>query len=495
MVKKIIIGLCATVLLTACVSKPVTPTRTAPPDWVLRTPAPDANNTYFVGSSSGGGDLAKATDDATANLIAGIMNYMGTRITVDSTATARATLDSYQADIAQSVRSEASGRLSGFMVKERFEAPGPDNSVIVYILAAYQTRELEKEKARIAAVFQEKIDAVAVPERAGDSAQAAGRWFDAIKFYVEAAAAAAGADIDNAAIKAERNVNKARQVLAKLNLLQLDFPSEANLGKAFPQPFRVRLVYGEGSNAPGIPGAEVLVRYQRLQANGRTQTRTERLLSDAQGIVSFSPPAPDVVGRSRLSFELNLASARELIDGFPRSFDAYADALVQDMSRRSLTLEYTVVSLARTIATGVSIIDLTDNGNLSSSSLGQGGIFETLARERFIVSLAPINSSLLVAMNDSAIYQAAKAEWLNKGGMRRYIYGTTRIEAAERDGTMWKATARMVVKCVDLENGQILYSSERTAIAIGNTEDQARRNAISSVSRDTVARDLMSSLP
>ena len=182
--KNLAVLACAVLLAVSCVSSPEPASRA--PDWVLNPPAPDGTNTYFVGySSAGSGDVAKATDDASANLVASIMNYLGTRITVDSTAQARATLDSYQADIVQTVKAQSAGRLSGFTIKERYQTKGPNDSITVYILAAYQTRELEREKARIAAVFQEQDDAVAKPEAAGDAAAASGRWFDAVRFYID----------------------------------------------------------------------------------------------------------------------------------------------------------------------------------------------------------------------------------------------------------------------------------------------------------------------
>ena len=72
----------------------------AVPDWVLSTPKPDSANTYFVGQAPApGGDLATGTDDAAANLIASIMQYIGVKVSVDTSASARASLDSYSADI------------------------------------------------------------------------------------------------------------------------------------------------------------------------------------------------------------------------------------------------------------------------------------------------------------------------------------------------------------------------------------------------------------
>jgi len=479
-------------LMVSCVSAPVAG---PPPDWILNTPQPDSQNTFFVASSPiADGDVGSATEDASNILISQIIRYMGVEVDVNTSGEARGSLDSYSAEVTAVVTQRGSGRVAGFSIKERYVYTDASGTRFVYVLAQYLTADLEREKARIQALFIERTDAVAIPERNGDAAAGAGRWFEAIKFYVEAAAAAAGSNIDNAQIKAERNVNKARQLLGRLNLARLDFPAEAALGTAFSAPFRARLSYGEGTSAPGIPNAEVIVRYQRVQNNGRSISRSERVTSDANGVISFSPPPPDAVGRLRITFELNLESTRELIDSFPARFADYASALIDDMSRRAVTFEYNVVSMARSVPTGLAIIDLTDAGLAAATSYGQGSLFETLSRERFAVSLAPLAADLIVSQNDASIQQAAQVAG-RAAGLQRVIYGTVIVESVVQDGSMWKATARMIVRCIDLASGRMLYSVEKTALAIAATQDQARRAAVSNVARDTVARDLMANLP
>ena len=475
----------------SCVSQPKP---ASAPDWVLNPPPPDGTYTYFVGySSAGGGDIAKASDDATANLVASIMNYIGTRITVDSTATAKASLESYQADIVQSVRSESAGRLTGFMVKERFQAPGPNNSITIYILAAYQTNELEKEKARIAALFREREDAVSRPEAAGDAAVAAGRAFDAIKSYVEAAVAASGSDIDNADVKMERNVNKARTVLGRLRFVRVDAPAVAALGRPFPKPFQAKLVYGEGDAAPGVPGAEVFMVYQTRNAAGRTLTRTERGLTDANGVVSFAPPPPDFVGRASFTFRLSFDALRDLMDRIPVRYDAYVQALADDMGRRLLSFDYTVTSGAKDVATGVVVIDLAGEGAAATTSVAQGALFEVMAREKFKAGLAPLDAALIISGDDARIIEAARRQY--SPALGRVIYGTALVTQAAKDGTMWTASARMSVKVVDLASGMVLYATEKIAMAVGADEAAARRAALQQVAREAVAKDLMTNLP
>lgn len=492
MIKRTVYSFFAILLIVSCVS--TGPASGNAPEWTYKTPGPDGTYTYFVGySSAGNGDITKATDDATANLVSSIMNYIGQKITVDSTAVARATLESYQADIIQTVKSESKGRITGFLIKEKYIAKGKDGMVTVYILAAYETKELEKEKARIAAIFKEKEDAVSKPESAGDAAVNQGKYFDAIKFYIQAAVAASGSDIDNAEIKMERNVNKARNVLSKLRFIKIDAPTTVSMGKAYPKPFTAKLIYGENDNAPGIPSVEIFVTYNRMQSNGRMTTKTERLLSNSEGIISFTPSNPDFVGKAKVVFTLNLDSSKDLIDQISDKFSAYKDSLFEELSRRYIEFEYVISSDAKSIPTGVAIIDLDENGNPTSTSVAQGGLFETLAKEKFKVGLAPIDVAIIASMNDSQIFTIAKKQYAPS--LQRYIYGVARVVQVVKDGSMYQATVSMSVRCVDLATGMILYSTEKTAIAVGTDKATAIKNALFTISKNIVAKELLANLP
>jgi len=480
----------AGIFAVSCVSAPE-PAKA--PGWTLTTPAPDAANTYFVASSSDSkGDTALATEDAAISLISQITRYMGVDISVATTGEAKGTLDSYTAEVTSVVKQTGTSKLSGFTIKDRYVVK--DGSLVtVYILAQYATADLNKEKARIAAVFKEKEDAVAKPEAAGDAAASSGRVFDAIKSYIEAVVAASGSNIDNADIKLERNVNKARTLLGRLQLLRVDAPTAAGLGKTYDKPFQARLSFGEGTTAPGIPGAEVYVTYQRRQTSGRVVSRTERAMTDQKGIVSFAPPPPDFVGKATLSFSLNLDSTRELLDKIPARFEGFVAAIGDDLARRSISFEYTITSAAKTVSTGVYIVDLNEDGTPLTTAVAQGGLFTTLMKEKFKAGLAPIDQSVVVALDDAAVLKAAKSQY--GSSLARFIYGYARVDKPVKDGSMWQATARMTVRCVEFATGQILYSSEKSTIVVAADEASARRAALTQVGSDAAAKDLMANLP
>src|SRR5574344_1793143 len=93
------------ILLASCATSPKVP------QWVLSPPSPDGTFTYFSGSATATDD-ATAIGDATDRLIAGIMQYIGVDVKVSTSATAKASLDSYSAELRQTVQTESSNRMT-----------------------------------------------------------------------------------------------------------------------------------------------------------------------------------------------------------------------------------------------------------------------------------------------------------------------------------------------------------------------------------------------
>jgi hypothetical protein len=482
----------ASLAFASCASVPA---QGKAPDWIFETPKPDAANTYFVGSSSDqNGDQAAAANDAAANLMSSIMQYIGVKTTTTTSAEAKATLDSYSANIRSSVTSSSQNQVSGFSVKQRFIQKDKDKKskrVTAFVLAAYATADLEKEKARILKVFKEREDAVAKPEAEGRSLEDSGRAYEAVRKYVEAAVAASGADIDNADIKLERNINAARSVLSRIR-----FDASAStgyrgfVGQDFKQPFAAKLVTGEGAAAPGIPGAVVLFSYQR-KSGTRLVTKTESVMTDASGAIVFTPPAPDFVGKAKFTMRLDFQSTLDLLDKLPEKFAANRDSLASELKAKSVDQPYEVVSNARGIAMAVAILDLDESGGAVAGSKAQAGLIEALLREKFSVKGVTVSKDDLVGMNEAAVQAAAAAA----GKFERVAFGTARAASVRKDGSNYLATGKAVVKVLEIASGRILYSAERGATGLGSDENSARAALYRELGLNAVGKDLLSNLP
>ena len=480
----------AFIMMASCATAPAAPKKA--PAWILETPKPDATFTYFVGSSSDAkGDVSTATNDAAANLIASIMQYIGVKVSVNASATAKASLDSYQADIKQTVTTQSNNRLAGFQVKEKYvDKEKKTGKVTVYVLAAYATADLQKEKARISALFQEREDAVAKPEAAGRSLAEEGRHYEAVRKFVEAAVAASGADIDNADVKMERNVNNARTAISRLRFDKLGVESyNAFVGQPFPKPFRLRLVSGEGDGAPGVPGANLFVSYQRKQGT-RLVSKTESAVTDETGTLSFSPPAPDFVGKAKLLVRVDFQSTIDLLDGLSPAFASYRDALVQELRDLYVEVPYEVSSNARNVPTGVALVDLDESGAVVAGAQAQAGLVDALAKARFDVRSVAVDPGALAAMDEAAAVAAAKA-----AGLARVAFGAARIQSARKDGSNFIVSAQAQVKVLEVATGRVLYSGDRVATGFGPDEASARRLAYRDLGANAIGKELLASLP
>jgi hypothetical protein len=478
-----------TLVLASCTTVPA---QGKAPDWIFTTPKPDAVNTYFVGSASNpAGDTAAATNDAAANLMSSITQYIGVKVNVATSAEAQATLDSYSANIKSTVTSASQNQVSGFSVKERFvQTDKKTKRVTVYVLASYATADLNKEKARIADLIKKGIDAVEVPEREGNALLDQNRGYEAVRKFVEAAVAASGSSIDNAEVYFERDINSARSALSRI---RFDASASAGykgfVGQAFAQPFVAKLVSGEGTGAPGVPGAVVQLSYQR-KSGTRLVSKTESVMTDGSGNVNFTPPPPDFVGKAKFSLKLDFQSTLDLLDKIPENYAAFRDSLAAELRAKIVDVPYEVVSGARSVAMAVAILDQDENGGVVGS-LAQAGLIEALIKEKFNVRGLALPADSLAAMDDAAVTAAVSAA----GRYDRIAYGIARISNVRKDGANYLADGKATVRVLEVSSGRTLYTAERIATGFGADEKSARAATYRELGLNAVGKDLLSNLP
>jgi hypothetical protein len=476
----------------AFVSCASSPAQSKAPAWIFTTPKPDATNTYFVGSASNPtGDVAAATNDAAAILMSSITQYIGVKVNVATSAEAKATLDTYSANIKSTVTSSSVNQVSGFSVRERFvQTDKKSKLVTVYVLAAYATADLEKEKARIADLIKQGIEAVEGPEREGGALLDQNRSYEAVRKFVEAAVAASGSQIDNADVYLERDINSARTALSRIRFDTSGSAGYAGyVGQNFKLPFTAKVVSGEGPSAPGVPGAVVLLSYQR-KSGTRLVSKTESVMTDASGALAFTPPPPDFVGKAKFGLRLDFQSTLDLLDKLPEKYGPYRDSLAAELTAKTVDVPYEVVSNASGVAMAVAILDLDESGAVVGSA-AQAGLVEALLKQKFSVKGVSIPKDSIVAMDEAAVSAATATA----GRFDRVAFGTATIASVRQDGSDFLAEGKAVVKVLDIASGRTLYSTERTAIGLGADEKSARAAAYRELGLDAVGKDMLSNLP
>jgi hypothetical protein len=458
------------------------------PDWVVSPPADTSEDVFFVGAGSHpDGDSAAARQAATSDLVAGITRFLGVRVTAETTVEARDTLDTFTTSLEQVIREQSAAQIGDFRIRDTYSET-VNGVANVYILAAYNKDSLLKEQARLRALFAEQEEAISGPEAEGDALAAAGQWYRAAVKYMEAALAASSSELDNAAIRFERNMNKARNAVSSINLEKVNDNLTASLYQPFSEQFRVRVVSSSG------PMADVPVRftYKRLGRNNRILISYETLRSNANGIAAFTPPPPDFVGRETMAVNLDFSDALGSLENISNALFPQLEALEAQIRTNTTSFTYTVESRAKEIPTAVMVIDVDNAANPTGRTESAAGLLEALSSQGFMVgTVAPQQN--LQGSSDAAIIRNAAAAHGDRYG--RLIFGTVGLsEHRESDG---RHTVRVSgdVKVADLETGDILYSSgNQFRTAMGNNVNSAMSAAFRQFGK-MVGESMVNALP
>ena len=458
-------------LALGCAGGP-TPQEPAP-DWVLSPPEDDADYSYFVGyGTSAGGDTAEARTIATNTMLDEILRYIGVRVTSETTAEARGSLEDFKTDITQIVRQTGASRVTGFTIADTWTDLTKPPEVTVYILGRYDRDELEKEKDRIEQLFIEEDRAISGPESEGNSLAAEGRHYEAAIKFITAAGAALKSKVANADIKYKRNMDRAMESVEGISLVKLNDGLQGMAGEALPEPLVLKIVNGSGYDDPGIPDATFIVSYQEYHApTGRMRYREAEVKSNQEGLAAFEHPVPRFVGQAKVSFSLDLSSYLRVLDDAKGSDRDLVDGLEELLVRKKATFQITVASNAQNIKTGVFIVDLDKEGD----PVGAVRTSDALMAELPDYDLMRLSLSGSPAREEEEILADLKTKY--KDRVARLIVGTSRIiETRESDGKIL-AKAQASVRVIDMATDDLLLTVQTEKSGLGSNEDAAIQQA------------------
>ncbi len=480
---RILAAVLAAAFLFACGSAPGSVSaQEKPPAWVLEPPEADAQYMFFVGSGeSKSGSPAEGEQFARGVLIDEIMRYLGVRISSETTATARASLESYQADVVQTLKSTSAGRVVGLEIKERWVSQR-EGRTTVYLLARYNKTELAREKRRLEELFREKLEAVAGPEAEGRALEGRGELYQAALRYLEAAAAAFKSDIENADIKFERNLNQAREAVRRIGLVKLNDNLKVYAGQEFPAGFQLKVVAGAAASDPGIGGAALRISYKEMKASGKAVTRSQPAKSGAEGKLDFAPPPPDFVGPETLTMALDLGEALEVLEQVPDRLYPQVQAMEELVRGKSVRFSYESLSRAGAIPTGIAVFDLDATGSPITMSETSSGLLGELGKAGFKVVSLRVGAAEVAGRPDEQVIQALSAGF--GGQVERAIFGTACIADTVQEGQTVILQVSGTVKVVELASGKVLLAVNRIKRAQGSNVSAALSTAFKKLGED-----------
>ena len=474
--------LAAALIYSAC-STPVPQA----PEWVTAPPDDNAAFTYFLGTGSvESGDEGAAAAKAQSSIISDITKFIGVRITSDTTEGARDAYEEYESSLVGVVEEDPSSKLSGLLIKDRW-VERSDNNVTVYLLAEYSTPELKAAKIRLTELFKERQEVLSGPEQDGDGLVLEEKHYRASIHYIEAAMAAANSELEDADLKFERNITKARESIERLGIEAVSAPLTTYVGEAFSEDFIVRLL----SNGNPVEGLPVTVSYKELRENGRKTVRTHTVLTDSEGLASFRPPVPEWVGKEKISFFLDMRAVTEPLEEVSFKLLQYVDGLEQAVNTKRVSFDFEVLSKAVEIPTCVMVMDVDRSGNPLNKTDTASGILAELTEAGFDIFLLPVDYRM-TAVSDSELIEIVREQYGNI--YDRFIFGTAEISSFEESGSsvIVKVTGKM--KAVELESGRILFSSSEQKRARGGNNSATISAAFTSLGK-MYGEKLVSDLP
>ena len=479
-------------VLFSCSSSPDPANGNKLPSWVTMPPADTSDTVYFIGAGSNpDGDAAMARTLAGADVVSSITRFLGVKVSSDTTVTAKDTLEKFTSTLDQTIRETSSAQIGDFKIVEAYtEKNGA--MVNVYLLGSYDKQALLKEQSRIKAVFAEQQAAISGPEAEGDSLTASSSFFAAAVKYLEAASAASSTDIDNADIKFERNMNKARKAVGSINLYALNDNLNAFIKQPFDEPFKLIITGTPGIDGEILTGVPVRITYKVVRENGRKAVRSETVNTDNNGLVSFIRPPANFVGNERVTMSLDLSASLETLEDIPDNLYAQLESLEDLVNSKNIGFTYNVISRAKEIATAVMIVDQDNSGASTGKTESASGILEVLTLEGFSIRSIDVDSAILNMGDESLINAIAKKY---AGRFERLVFGTVGITDYQKDGDRFTVKVSGDIKVADLASGEIIYTSgNRFKSAMGSNAASAMSAAFKQFGK-VVGESMANNLP
>lgn len=491
---RFIIAFSLIVVLGACASNPGeiqgTPKEKAPA-WVTTQPVAEGSNEYFVSSGTDiQGNAVLAEESAAQKLVDQISMFLGVTVTAETDATAVATLEQYDVMVVNAVKTRSEGTISGLVIKDRFVQKGPKGEAIVYLLASYAKSDLLKEKARRQALVQEREDAVTVPENKGLKAEGSGDLAAALRYFLEAASVAVNAEIKNADVKFERNINHAQRVLGLLNLSKVSGPTDVAVKGTFATPFMASALSTSGKPFAGL---DFEASFREAGTNGAAKLKRLTLKSDANGNLSLLLPSPSLAGDEKLTVSLDLSAATKSLTNLKGQQKTIASGLLEAISNKRVVFDYRVVSNANTIPTALIMMDLNKNGSLiRNSELAQSAAIAELTAAGFKVPVTSLKSQFLEGKDAEGIVPLLPRTVGHLA--KRFIFGSVRLDGFEELAGGIMAKASVDVQVADVATQTIIYSLSFSKSAMGASQIEAQKNVFQQAGKD-LGSQLVNKLP
>lgn len=244
-------------------------------------------------------------------------------------------------------------------------------------------------------------------------------------------------------------------------LMDTDFilqssPKRTSVGKAFDGSYVLRVQDADGNARTAFP---ITVSYPSSRVNDVITYATVNLVSNEDGLVTFTPSVPEYPFNDKVTF--------------------YATPDPSDQKSAQIALDFSVQSAfevrsSTVFKSGVLFVwDLNEKGKATANSTA---ILTEFRNRGIYAGNAPVSDSSYITKSTAELYKANK-EMLDGSGTAYLISGVVEFvkPVYEEDG-LQVCELRAPLTCIDMKNGKILYETTVTNTATGKTYWYAVQN-------------------
>ena len=461
------------------------------PEWVVNPPSGDVTSEFFVASGIDTQGVQSHAEMAAAyEMISKILEQIGVVVAADTNEATIAKLKDFEEQLHKQIQQPDENLVSGFAIIDHYVRT-QNGEIKVYLLGRYDREELKAETQRFPELFQEQREAIDVPENRARSLYESGQYGAALPYLLQAAAAAAISDVDDADVRFDRNMMLAREIVDNLILeLERDYIS-AVVHQGVDEAIVVSAYYiADGKRVP-VSNLPIQVGYREVLEGRRLAIRTAQIHTDNNGLGVFQHPAPTYVGNERVTFSLDLASDMKPLHSLGGRYRSLVRSLEDTIMRARTSLQLEVESRAGNIPTAILILDADIAGNPIREQATVIGLQEALGGAGYVIHPIDLPAELLMSLSDEEILQAVRAGYGNE--VERLLFGIVKIiHFNESDGFIVNVSG--TIRAVDIHTGEMLHTITTSSRTRGTSSSRAISSAFRNLG-SSVGQDMLRSLP
>ncbi|MBB6482626.1 hypothetical protein [Spirochaeta isovalerica] len=448
-----------------------------PPEWYLNPP-PDNNEYRYFAISQRASILKDIESLAGDELFARVSSALGL-------SESEAEKDDLS-EMRKEIRSVVSGtQVQGFkLINKQVDELGTEK--IIYILVQMENSRMDQLRTDLEDIFRAGSTASIYSVEA-ENLVSRGEVYKGALSYIKAALESAGSD--NRFIT-EQNLRSAISLFEDMEITTVDSPETLAVGNS--GVFKARLGL-KSSDKPAVwKDVAVKTAFRDRKKGAVIGDRFAMLRSSETGLVTFVHPSPGFTGAGKVVMSLDLLYDTGDLSLLEKNFPEEYAKLISASDSVKVQFDFSIISSAPTVLTGVYIIDSDFLRKPLDSRQTQQGLTSSLQSAGFNTLQLDLDRKYLFDLNDEELLR--DLPYLINGDYKRTVFGVAQIVEFDDAAAGFTVVTEARVRVLDLESGEILFD-ETLSKRVQGGESQATINTSFKELGKSFAALLMDKLP